>query len=314
MIPTPKSNTTATAMSFLEHSSTITPTPAPHRAQAPIRPSPTTSARPAAWGFTHLAPETRNAIYELAFESPLAFFIIAADTALPSFRLRERSEQSQHDAVHALQALGLVNRQIRGEARTFFYASKNFLVLPYGYEYLPVFVHWLHRIGPKCRALLRSICLAGYMWYQPSTPLNRQFHALLQSCVNLRRLTLQLNIWHLCDPCTAQLDAYLSIDGPGPHDGPMPEIDVSLWAETIAGLQSTHTVRLDIIMSFDRRRNTIAKEKEYIYFKSNNGRALAKDVERRLREHVEKMSIGREVKIFVRYVGKDERAYYGQPW
>jgi hypothetical protein len=94
----------------------------------------------------------------------------------------------------------------------------------------------------------------------------------------------------------------------------MPEIDVSLWAETIARLQSTHTVRLDIIMSFDRKINTIAKEKEYIYFKSNKGRALAKDVERQLREHVEKMSIGREVKIFVRYVGKDERAYYGQPW
>jgi hypothetical protein len=314
MIPTPNSNTTATAMSFLEHSSTVTPTPVLHGSQAPIRPSTPSVARSAAWGFAHLAPETRNAIYELAYESPLAFFIVVANDVLPSFRLRERSEQAQHDAVNALQAPELVNRQIRGEARTFFYASKNFLVLPYGYEYLPVFVHWLRRIGSECRTVLRSICLAGYMWYQPSTPLNRQFYGLLRSCVNLRRLTLQLNIWHLCDSCTAQLDVYLSINGPGPHDGPMPEIDVSLWAETIARLHSTHTVRLDIIMSLDRKRNTIAKEKEYIYFKSNKGRALAKDVERRLREHVEKMSIGREVKIFVRCVGKDERAYYGQPW
>jgi hypothetical protein len=38
----------------------------------------------------------------------------------------------QYDAVHALQALGLVNREIRREARTFFYVSRHFIVLPYG--------------------------------------------------------------------------------------------------------------------------------------------------------------------------------------
>jgi hypothetical protein len=127
-----------------------------------MRLSPTTPAvRPATWGFARLAPETRNAIYELVFRSPSALFVEAADGVSPGFRLSERSDQLQHNVVHALRALGLVDRQIRREARTLFYSSKRMLVLPYGYEYLPVFVHWLSRIGPECRAVLRTDLLRG---------------------------------------------------------------------------------------------------------------------------------------------------------
>lgn len=114
-------------------------------------------------GFVRLAPECRNIVYGMVFESPSHFFIVAADGLSRRFRLRQRSDKLQYEAVAALQALCQVSQMIRHEARTLFYASKHFLVLPYGYEYLPVFVHWLESIGPECRAVVRTLCLAGYM-------------------------------------------------------------------------------------------------------------------------------------------------------
>jgi hypothetical protein len=315
MTPTPNSNTTANAMRFLEHSSIVASTPIPGLVQAYIRPSPTAcAANSATGGFAHLAPETRNEIYELAFRSPSAFFVEAAEGASPGFRLSERSDEAQHNAVRALQALGLVNRQIRREARTFFYASKRMLVLSYGYEYLPIFVHWLCRIGPECRAVLRTICFAGYMWYQPSIVLDLQFHDLLRSCTNLRRLTVQMNIWHLLESCNPDLDAHLNNTGAwGLHGDQMLQFDVSIWAETIAHLCNADTVCLDFIASFDRERDSL-KAKSYVCFMKQKGRTLANDVEMRLRQRMEEMSTGREVNIVVKYVGIRERVYLGRPW
>jgi hypothetical protein len=315
MIPTPDSNTTAQAMAFLELKCSVVSATAPSATRALMRLNPSTPlARPTTSSLARLAPETRNTIYEFIFDTPQAYFVVATDGAAPSFRLRDRSDQSQYDAVHVLQALGLVDHEIRREARTFFYASKHFIVLPCGYDYLSVFVHWLYRVGAECRAVLRKVCFAGYMWYQPSLAYTRRFHGLLRSCTNLRRLTVQMNIWHLCESCTSNLDAYLSMEGPGPYDGPMPQVDISVWAETIARLHNTHTVRLDIIMSVDRKRDSCIKEKDYMYFIGARGSALAEDVERRLRERIEGMDIGRDVELFVKYMGTDERVYFGNPW
>jgi hypothetical protein len=302
-------------MRFLEHSSIVISTSDPGPAQASTRLIPTAcAAHSATWGFARLAPETRNAIYELVYRSPSAFFAEAADGTLPRFRLSERSDQAQHNAVRALQALQLVNRQIRREARTFFYASKRMLVLSYGYEYLPIFVHWLCCIGPECRAVLRTICLAGYMWYQPSVALDLRFHDLLRSCINLRKLTVQMNIWHMLDSCTPGLDAYLNNTGAGePHGDQKLQFDVSIWAETIAHLYNADTVYLDFIASFDSERDS-STAKGYMYFMKDKGRTLAIDVETRLRQRVEEMSTEREVNIVVKYVGIKERVYSGRPW
>jgi hypothetical protein len=315
MIPTPSSNTTAQALAFLELDSIVASAPTPSSTQDLMLSSPSTLlTHPTTSSWARLAPETRNTIYEFVFDSPLAFFVVAADGASPSFRLRKRSDQPQYDAVDALQALGLINLEIRREARTLFYASKHFIVLPYGYEYLSVFVHWLHQIGAECRAVLRTVCFAGYMWYQPSITYTRRFHDLLRSCTNLRRLTVHMNIWHLCESRTSNLDAYLSMEGPGLHDGSMPQVNIAVWAETIARLHNPHTVRLDIIMSVDRKRDSCIKEKDYMYFIGARGSALVEDAERRLRERIEGMDIGRDVEIVVKYMGTDERVYYGNPW
>jgi hypothetical protein len=118
----------------------------------------------------------------------------------------------------------------------------------------------------------------------------------------------------LYELCTSELDAYLSIEGPGPHDGPMPVLDISLWAGTIVLLYHTDTIRLDIIMSVDRKRDSCITEKDYMHFIDERGCTLAKDVERRLGERIDGMNIGRNVEVFMRYIGTDERVYYGRPW
>jgi hypothetical protein len=263
--------------------------------------------------FMHLAPETRNAIYGMVFDSPLPFFIVAEDGISPGCRLRERSDQSQHNVLHTLQALSMVSKEIRREARTLFYAEKHFLILPYGYEYLSVFLYWLTAIGPDCRAVLRNVCFAGYMWYQGSAALTQQFHGLLRSCSSLRVLTVQLNVWHLCAACIPDLDRFLNFEGPEPHDGPMPEVDIAAWADTITQLSRLRTFSLDIVMSIDRSRKSVVPELNYLYFITERCRALAENVGKRLRKDLYGRDRG-DIEMTVRFGGTDKRVYFARPW
>jgi hypothetical protein len=93
--------------------------------------------------FLVLAPEIRNAIYDLVFEPSSPFFIVVAEGNRSAFWLRARSDKHQDDVVRALEALSLVHQDIRREVRIFFYASRQFIILPHDYEYLPIFVRWL---------------------------------------------------------------------------------------------------------------------------------------------------------------------------
>lgn len=310
MIPTPDFTLTVSAMAEKAHHIL---TQQLHRREQTGE-GPGSSTGEGLSGFMRLAPETRNAIYGMVFESPLPFFIVAADGPSPRFRLRERSDTLQYEAIAALQALGLGSRSMRHEARTFFYASKHFLVLPYGYEYLLVFVHWLDSIGPDCRAVLQTLCLAGYMWYVPSLALTQRLHDMLRTCVSLRTLVVQLSIWHLCEAQREELEGYLSFEGPEPHDGPMPVVDMTPWAQTIVAMPEIQTMRLDIIMSIDRARENIGRTREYIYFMDERGRALASDLERRLLEELAALGGRADVVVTVTFVGTNERVYHGQPW
>lgn len=264
--------------------------------------------------FIDLPSEIRNAIYGLVLASPSPFFIVAAEGIRPGFRLRERSDRSQYEVLYTLQALSTVSRDIRHEVRTFFYASKKMIILPCGYEYLPIFVHWLNAIGRDCRAVLRTVCFAGYMWYRQSTFLTDQFHELLRTCVSLCTLVVQINIWHLSEICVRDLYAYLNFEGPEPHDGPIPDVDMSGWADTVVHLIELEEFRLDFVMSIDKTKEAFRKEIRYMPFATERGRVLAEDAERRLRGRVSEMNTVSNVAVAVRYVGTSERVYHGRLW
>ncbi|KAH5327191.1 hypothetical protein HBI12_077440 [Parastagonospora nodorum] len=197
--------------------------------------------------FDSLPPETRNAIYTVIFDSPSPFFVKATQGPRRRFKLRERSEKSQYDAVSALQALELFSRTIRQEVRTLFYGTRQFIVLPCGYEYLTVFLQWLDSIRPQCRGVLRDVYLAGFMWYQGSFPLTEQFHNFLRSCTGMRKLGIQIHGWHLREARGRSLNANLEIHGRGPKNKLMSGFVVSAWAETIVRLPALQTFRLDLI-------------------------------------------------------------------
>jgi hypothetical protein len=61
-------------------------------------------------GFVRLAPETRNAVYGIVFQSPLPFFTVAVAGTAQQFRIREKRDKSQYDTIQVLQALKLVSR------------------------------------------------------------------------------------------------------------------------------------------------------------------------------------------------------------
>jgi hypothetical protein len=310
MIPVPNSNTTKNTMAYLKYTELArsgsengqhreTPTSLHHRPSA---------VQIASLGFMSLAPELRNTIYNMLFESPRCLFVEAAGDIYAKFRLRDSSEVSQYETLHALRVLGSVNREIRFEARTLFYASKHFFILPYGYEYLPIFVRWLEVIGPECRAVLRKVCFAGYLWYQPSITLTQRFQGLLQRCLCLRSLSVQLNVRHLFESSLPDLDAYFNFEGP------LPEFDITAWTETIAHFRKIKTFRLDLIMSSDGARTPLKRELMYMYFMNSRGQMLVEHIEERLRGRVNEVQARRDIDVAVRYVGTHERVYYGRLW
>jgi hypothetical protein len=271
----------------------------------------TTMKAPAAT-LAHLAPEIRNEIYSLALASPKTFFMQPTQYQARLFSLRERSDSSSYEAIETMQVLGLVSGRIRQEVRTLFYASKHFFVLGYGYEYLPVFVRWLQVIGPDCLAVLRNLCMAGYMWYQPALHLTARLHHLLRMCENMGRFTIQLNIRHLCESCSTELDTYINTIPI--QDGPMPRVNVGEWVKTILAMKRLTEFNLDFVASFDKAKVLLGEEKSFRLLDGEKGSALAKDIERRLAEELEAASPGHNVAVQVRYGGGDERTYYGTPW
>jgi hypothetical protein len=148
------------------------------------------------------------------------------------FRLREESGESQLEIVKALQNLGIVSTGVRRRSRTHFSVRDNRC------EYLPVFVRWLVAVGSERRAVLRSVNRHDYMWYQPSSQLTRRIHELLCDCANVRVVGLTMSLRHYCEASPPELNAYLNYMGPEPHDGPMPEVNVADWAQTITRMPS----------------------------------------------------------------------------
>lgn len=312
-MPTPRFNIIANAMAQFEHASTKTSGSA-KRPSRDISLLISGTPLPGLGALARLPPEIRNGIFSLVLACPRAMFIIPAAQFQGAFHLRERSDEAQQEATHTLQALGTVSHGMRQEARTLFYATKSFIILSYGYEYLPVFVRWLEAIGPDCCAALRSLCLPGYMWYRPSLSLTMQLHDLLRSCSRFQRLTVQNNIRHLCESCLPDLMSYLNYTGPEPHDGPLPLVDVSAWAKTIVSLTNLKWFRLDLIMSVDKENIKLCRERSYRAFSGERGRVLAEDVETRLRKEIDLRNPRRGIDLRVRYGGGDERSYRGAPW
>ncbi|KAH4106177.1 hypothetical protein HBI37_147520 [Parastagonospora nodorum] len=245
--------------------------------------------------FDSLPPETRNAIYTLIFDSPSPFFVKATQGPRRRFKLRERSEKSQYDAVGALQALELFSRTIRQ-------------------EYLTIFLQWLDSIGPQCRGVLRDVYLAGFMWYKGSFPLTEQFHNFLRSCTGMRKHGIQIHGWHLREARGRSLNAHLEIHGRGPKNGQMSGFDVSAWAETIVRLPALQTFRLDLIYSMDNIKEACGEVTTYFYPNKKRGEMLAEDVESQLHEMIVELGTGSGAEVEVGYMGIDKRRYEDSPW
>jgi hypothetical protein len=256
-----------------------------------------------------LAPEVRNTIYSLLLHSDDALITTPSVETAGRFKLRERSSESQLAIVKALQNLSVVSTGVRREARTYFYAANRFTICDNRYENLPVFLRWLEGIGPECRAVLRSVNLHGYMWYQPSLQLTKRFHELLRECTNARVVDLTISLRHYCEASLPELNAYMNYMGPEPHDGPMPEVDVADWAQTIVRMPKLTKFDLYLVLGADRERIRMGMERSLGGLSGDRAHVLAANVQRRLGAAVRELS-GRSVAVQVRYRGEYEDRYY----
>jgi len=255
-----------------------------------------------------LAPEMRNAIYAMVFGIPVKLLVVAVEGPSRRFQLRERSDQAEHDTLSTLQALGKTSREMRREVHTYFYNAVHFVILPYDYEYLPMFVRWLEAIPTECLAVLHSVYFAGNMWCQPDISLTARFHESLRSS-NLRDLRLQINIRHLCESCLPELDAYFT------NDGPVPRISLEAWATTLKELPELKCFRLDLVMMADKERVRLGKEPDYRNYNDQRGRSLADKIKRKLKAELRATGARNGAPIQVRWLGgSSERTYRGDPW
>lgn len=293
-------------------------------------PAPSSSAQvpqvPIPGTFAYLPPEIRNIIYALIFENPSDLNKIAAEGSDGQFKLARPYCQPQYDALVALRAHCIVRQkgfrpkttrdgmadQLRLEARTYFYASQRFRVLSYGFEYLPLYVRWLEAIGPECRVVLRSVALAGCMWYKPAEILTMQLHTLLQNCESLISLTIELNIRHLYEKSPNEIKAFLESAEETSSNEMVPHADVGTWVGTIKKIPALKKFILQLGMGIDKRQES--KYRKFEVSEIQKGRLIAREVERQLGREVSEMSGWTELVIGVEYVGRYEQRYGGLPW
>jgi hypothetical protein len=143
------------------------------------------SAKPS---FLSLPGELRNKVYALALISQSPIYV-------QCFR-GEHPPQA-----NALLNLSLLNRQIRMEARSFFFANNRFRA------WAPLSpVRFLTNIGSVERAFLTSLNCCGYY---SDVHLARQFYTYLGQCTNLRELCLIMDMEYICIDNPATLRAFL---------------------------------------------------------------------------------------------------------
>ena len=117
-----------------------------------------------------------------------------------------------------------------------------------------------------------------------------------------------MSIRHVCEASLPELNAYLNYMGPEPHDGPMPVVDVSEWAVTIAGMPKLMRFNMKLELGIDRERIRLGKERSLSGLSSERGRVLATDIAKRLRSAIRKLC-DRNVTVQVKYTEEAERDY-----
>jgi hypothetical protein len=132
-------------------------------------------------------------------------------------------------------------------------------------------------------------------------------------CEHLTMLTIQLNIRHLCESCVPELNAYINTVRPQPRNGPMPRVDVKGWVETILVMRSLKVFNLDFVISLDKAKLLLGKERSLSLLSGEKGRELAEDIEVRLFQELQEAKPGNGVAVRVRYGGRDKRTYEGVP-
>ncbi|KAF2828984.1 hypothetical protein CC86DRAFT_436609 [Ophiobolus disseminans] len=219
----------------------------------------------------------------------------------------------EFDVMSALRGDYTKSRDLRMEARSYFYAPRKSFVSAEGYEYLAVIVGWLDGMGWECREFLRKVCFSGLMWYRPTHVLTAQLHDPLRECTGLLILSLQLNIRHLYEAYSLDLDTYLRCTKRQLRDCPLPPVNVGDWAKTVVELPALACFNMDIVFGADTFKVSNGEELNYRAFGARGNR-LTEQVGRELKQKISELSPGNEVVVKVRYIGGDERMYYGVPW
>jgi hypothetical protein len=145
--------------------------------------------------FLDLPPEVRNSIYTYALQSSTDFQVGEQRYLAYGFKLKRMSmgrPPSDYSLLRALANMSWMCRQVRSEARSFFFASNRFLLA--GFQFGPLDgVRFLDRIGPLARTSITCMKLFRAQFDAP-----REFLQGLQACPNLEELHIGVYMEHLC--------------------------------------------------------------------------------------------------------------------
>lgn len=192
--------------------------------------------------------EVRKKIYKFALfgeKYAIDFMKIYSCPARDILRSHRREYQSrpiaEETTVYILDMLGAMNKEIRREARCFFYTHMHFTLLEAWQARMDTYTsirHFLRKIGPEGRANifnLLNISIPGE-WdlnygSMSVTDLNRTLESYA-ACPNLTRFTLELAVSHIFTPYLENLKAHFL------RGEPLVSPSVDAFANTLALMQS----------------------------------------------------------------------------
>ncbi|KAI4713536.1 hypothetical protein J4E89_000982 [Alternaria sp. Ai002NY15] len=174
---------------------------------------------PSVISFTDLPGEVRNMIYDLAlFEPPSGDFAQAGNWEMTAnsdhiFLSRSRTYSLELDlaelrcdrTISALHVVGALDKQIRKEVQTFFWAQIHITIVLENYDpqdYCSVVHRFLEKIGPLGRSALAGLTVQGVyeVYQQPQHQEYQTMIASLRECRNLRTLNMCLPMHMVMGP------------------------------------------------------------------------------------------------------------------
>lgn len=199
--------------------------------------------------FLSLPGEMRNVVYAFALASDSTISIVMDSSHLYKMRAKDRNSAQY---LETLGVLSRLNHQIRGEARSFFFANNKFAVEAIAriaqspkIDYVSLYNGFLAWVGEDFRPYMKSLKFqvgSNNYWDKPALKNGQILLRLLSECLNLGVLYLYLDMAYLSGANHNTLATFIR------GQDQLPSQCLSAFSKQLKGLSKLKTFRIYSIL------------------------------------------------------------------